>query len=137
MKTICKIFVLMLVVLLLFSLLSACSSSGPKFPMTEQHEKLGRKALEIADAYLDFELSLDDACEKITDLYHAMDNLPEGTSEQSTGNLSLSVRVMSLKSAFSNAKLRASGLTGLASKESADVLCARNNLAELLGVKAR
>ena len=131
-----KMFSLLLVLALLFSLLSACSSST-KFPMTEQHEKLGRKALEVADAYLDYDLSLDDACEKINDLYHALDTLPEGTSEQSTGNLSLKVRVMSLDFAFSQAKLRASGLTGLASKESADILGARNDLAELLGVKAR
>ena len=132
-----KNLALLLALALLLSLLSACSSSGPKFPMTDQHEKLGRKALEIADAYLDFELSLDDACEKITDLYHAMDTLPDGTNEQSVGNLSLKVRVMSLESAFSNAKLRAAGLNGIASKESADVLGARNDLAELLGVKAR
>lgn len=133
MKTIRKIFALMLVVLLLFA---GCSSST-KYPMTEQHEKLGRKALEIADAYLDYDLSLDDACERIEDLYRAADSLPEGTREQSDGNRSLELRVMLLESAFSHAKLRASGLTGLASKESADILSARNNLAELLGVKSR
>ena len=131
-----KALSLLLALALLLSLLSACSSST-KYPMTEQHEKLGRKALEIADAYLDFDLSLDDACEKIKDLYHALDTLPEGTREQSDGNRSLDLRVTLLESAFSHAKLRASGLYGVASKESADILGARNDLAELLGVKAR
>lgn len=126
---------LLLALALLLSLLSACSST--KYPMTEQHEKFGRKALEIADAYLDYDLSLDDACAKIKDLYHAMDSLPDGTSDQATGNLVIESKVMALEHAFSNAKLRAAGLTGIASKESADVLTARNNLAETLGVKAR
>ena len=126
---------LALAFVLLLSLLSACAST--KYPLTEQHEKLGRKALEVADAYLDFDLSLDDACEKIKELYNAVETLPEGTREQSNGNRSLELRVMLLESAFSHAKLRAAGLNGIASKESADVLGARNNLAELLGVKSR
>ena len=130
-----KVPALLLALALLLFLFSACSST--KYPMTEQHEKLGRKALEIADAYLDYDLSLDDACEKIKALYQATDTLPDGTSEQSTGNLSLKVRVMSLESALTHAQLRAAGLTGLASKDSADILGARNKLAELLGVKAR
>lgn len=130
-----KPLALLFVSALLLSLLSACSSA--KFSMTEQHEKLGRKALEIVDAYLDYDLSLDEASEKIKDLYDAMDTLPDGTSDQSVGNVSLEGKIMSLESAFTHAKLRASGLSGLASKDSADILGARNALAELLGVKAR
>lgn len=130
-----KPLALLFVSALLLSLLSACSST--KFPMTEQHEKLGRKALEIVDAYLDYDLSLDDASEKISDLYDTIDTLPDGTSDQSVGNVSLEGRIMSLESTFTHAKLRASGLSGLASKDSADILGARNALAELLGVKAR
>ena len=130
MKTMRKIFVLMMVVLLLFA---GCSSST-KYPMTEQHEKFGRKALEIADAYLDFEISTDEAYQKINDLYDAKDSLPEGTGEQSTGNLLVETKVFFLDSALWAAKAKSSGF---ATFVSSDVLASRNELAELLGVKAR
>lgn len=124
---------LLLALLLLFSLLlSACSS--PQFPMTEQHEKFGRKALEIADAYLDFEITADEAYQKISDLYDARDSLPEGTSDQKTGNLIVESEVFLLESAFWAVSVKNSGL---ATAVDSDVLGSRNKLAETLGVKAR
>lgn len=126
---------LLIFVLALALLLSACSST--KYPMTEQHEKWGRKALEIADAYLDFEMSLEEAHKKISELYDAADSLPKGTEDEQFGNTLVGSNMLSLDFAFFNANLRAKGLTGLASKESADILKARNSLAEILGVKAR
>lgn len=126
-----------LIVLLLAAalLLTACSST--KFPMTSQHEKYGRKALEIADAYLDFDLTLDEAKDKIDALVKSEASLPEPSSEENVGSLSVEIEVASLQSAFFHAVLRAEGLKGLASEESADILKARNKLAEDLGVKAR
>lgn len=123
---------LLIFALVLALLLSACSST--KFPMTEQHEKFGRKALEIADAYLDFDLTVDEAYKKIDDLYVAADSLPEGTKEQETGNSLVTTKVFLLQTAFYGARTKS---LGLATAVSSDVLEARNNLAELLGVKAR
>ena len=128
-----KFLPLLLSLLLLFSLLfSACSS--PQFPMTEHHEKFGRKALEIADAYLDFEITADEAYQKISDLYYARDSLPEGTSDQKTGNLMVESEVFLLESAFWAVRVKNSGL---ATAVDSDVLGSRNKLAETLGVKAR
>lgn len=127
-----------LIVLLLAAalLLTACSPST-KFPMTSQHEKYGRKALEIADAYLDFDLTLDEAKKKLDELEKSKVSLPEPGEDEKVGSISMEVRVGSLQSAFFHAALRADGLYGLASEESADILKARNGLAEALGVKAR
>jgi len=127
-----KLIVLLLAVVLL---LTACSST--KFPMTSQHEKYGRKALEIADAYLDFDLTLDEAKEKIDDLRKSEASLPDPGEDEEIGSLSVKTHVSSLQSAFFSAALRADGLKGLASEESADILKARNDLAELLGEKTR
>lgn len=127
-----KILCLFLVCLLFFSSLSACSS--PQFPMTEQHEKFGRKALEIADAYLDFEITADEAYQKISDIYDAKDSLPEGTSDQKNGNLLVESDVFLLESAFWAVKVKNSGL---ATAVDSDVLGRRNKLAETLGLKAR
>lgn len=127
-----KLLPLLLSLLLLFSLLSGCSST--KYPMTEQHEKFGRKALEIADAYLDFEISADEAYQKISYLYDAKDTLPEGTSDQKTGNVLVESEVFFLESAFWAVRVKNSGL---ATAVDSDVLGSRNKLAETLGVKAR
>lgn len=127
-----KVIVLLLAAALF---LTACSST--KFPMTSQHEKYGRKALEIADAYLDFDLTLDEAKDKIDALVKSEASLPEPGEDEKAGSISMEVRVGSLQSAFFHAVLRADGLYGLASEESADILKARNALAEALGVKAR
>lgn len=114
-------------------LLSACSS-GPKYPMTEQHEKFGRKAVEIADAYLDFDLTVEEAYKKISDLYDAVDTLPEGTKEQDVGNFFVTSEVFHLESTFYGARAKS---LGFATAVSSDVLEARNRLAETLGIKAR
>lgn len=127
-----KSLALLFTLTLLLSLLSACSS--PQFPMTEQHEKFGRKALEIADAYLDFEITADEAYQKISDIYDAKDSLPEGTSDQKTGNLLVESDVFLLESAFWAVKVKNSGL---ATAVDSDVLGRRNKLAETLGLKTR
>lgn len=112
-------------------------AGSPKFPTDEQHIKYGKKALEIADAYLDFEISLEEAKERIDLLCDASETLPKGSEEQETGNLYVEIDVSYLQLTIFNAAMRAKGLTGLASKGSADVLEARNGLARTLGVKER
>ena len=128
-----KVVCVLLVVVLL---LVGCGAK-PKFEMTEQHKKYGQKALEITDAYLDFDLTLEEAKKKINDLYDAQESLPEPSGKEMVGSLAIEVDVMSINSEFFHADLRAAGLKGLASAESADILKARNKLAEDLGVKAR
>lgn len=115
-------------------LLSACSST--KYPMTEQHEKWGRKALEIADAYLDFEISLEEADEKISSLAGSESALPkDANKEESNGNLIVRTEVSRLDLAFSRAVLKNKGIA--VAPGSPDIIAARNSLAEILGVKAR
>lgn len=124
-------------VLLVAVLILAGCGPRPKYKATEQHIKYGQKALEIADAYLDFDLSLEDAKKKIDDLYDAEESLPKPSKEEELGCIAIEGDVFSLNSAFFHADLRAAGLKGIASAESADILKARNKLAEDLGVKAR
>lgn len=128
-----SVAVLVVAVCLVFSVFSACSS--PKYKMSEQHQSYGQQALEIADAYLDLKISLDDAYQRLDTLYDAIDSLPEekGT-ENETGNLFLSSRVFRLQSAFWSARVKSSGIS---SSVSSDILGSRNDLAELLGKSKR
>lgn len=121
------------VLCLVLSVFSACSS--PKFKMSEQHQKYGVQALEIADAYLDLKISLDDAYQRLDTLYDSVDSLSEekGT-ENETGNLLLSSNVFRLQSAFWSARVKSSGLS---SSVSSDIIGRRNDLAELLGRSER
>lgn len=124
---------IILALLLVASVFSACSS--PKMKMSEQHQKYGLEALKIADAYLDLEISLDDAYQRIGSLSDSVDALPEeeGT-ENETGNLVLSSEVSLLESAFWSASVKS---TGISVSTSSDILARRNSLAELLGKSKR
>lgn len=122
-----------LLALIICLLLAACSS--PKFKMSEQHQKYGLQALEIADAYIDLKISLDDAYQRLVTLSDAVDSLPEekGT-DNATGNLLLSSKVSRLESAFWSARVKASGI---ASSISSDIVGVRDDLADLLGKSKR
>ena len=122
-----KSLALLLALVLLFSLLSACSST--KYPMTEQHEKYGKKALEIVDAYLDFEITIEEADARLDSLRGASDTLSNGTDAESTGNKMVVGEVNNLYFAINLLKLNG--------RTSSDILELRNRLAGTLGVSAR
>ena len=108
-------------------LLSACSST--KFPMSEQHEKYGRKALEIVDAYLDFDITIEEAESKLDALRKAESTLPESTEKEKNGNNFVTADVSNLYFNFNLAKFKGDFTI--------NVLDQRNNLAELLGESPR
>lgn len=124
-----RVIVLCLAVLLL---LTACSSkkSKTKWPMSEQHEKYGRRALEITDAYLDFEITAKEAHERLGELKAAEDTLPEDASEdEHLGNFLIVSSVSNLYHHFF--------FVSYGRKPASDILEMRNSLAELLGEKER
>lgn len=121
-----KLICYAMVLCLLF--LAACSFS--KYPMDDQHVKYGEKALEIADQYLDYELSVDEAYEKISSLNDSRKTLPtvEKDDKNYDGNFFVESEVSLLYFAFSSAKYR---------KDPSDILESRNRLASTLGKSAR
>ena len=122
-----KPLALLLALALLLSLFSACSST--KYQMSEQHEKYGRKALEIVDAYLDFEITIEEADARLNSLRGASDTLPKDTEAESTGNKLVVGEVNNLYFAINLLKLNG--------RTSSDILELRNRLAGTLGVSAR
>lgn len=122
-----RIIVLVLAVALL---LTACSAkSKTKWPMSKQHEKYGRKALEIADQYLDYDLTAEEAYKKIDALCDSEGTLPEPKdSDEKFGDDIVKISVSNLRYEIRSAYY---------DKEADGVLDQRNDLAELLGEKSR
>lgn len=108
--------------------------SKPPYSMSSQHEKYGRKALEIADAYLDFDITAEEAYKKISDLTSAMGTLPKDTEDEKLGNLFVVTSVNQVEAALYAVSIKNAGL---ATAVSDDVLTSRNELARYLGASSR
>jgi len=104
-------------------LLSACSST--KYPMSEKHKKYGLQALEIADAYLDFEITAKEAESRLKSLEEGADHLPEPANKDEEFGDKAVVRKVGLL--WSAAALIVMG------GSSSQFTEARDGLAELLG----
>lgn len=103
-------------------LLSACSST--KWPMSEKHKKYGEQALKIVDAYLDFEITAEEAENRLASLEKSAKSLPEpANKDEEFGDKAVVREVGYLKSAFDLV------LMGGSSR----IADARDGLAELLG----
>ena len=104
--------------------------NSTKNPVDSQHKKFGRKAVEIADAYLDFEISAQEAYKQISDLYSARSSMPKTpeSDEYRSGNESVEMEVFLLSCDLSDAYFK---------NDSSDVLGSRNKLAETLGLSSR
>lgn len=107
--------------------LSGCQKT--KWKMSKQHEKYGRKALEIVDAFLDYDITIDEAISKLDDLVLTEKTLPEAKNDdEETGNTFIVYGVRNLQSGLSLAKIR---------KDTSNVVDLRNSIAEDLGEKKR
>ena len=122
-----RIIVALILVLILAFAMTACSST--KYPMSEQHEKYGRKALEIVDAYLDFDLTAEEAYKKLDSLCDAEGTLPEPKNkDEEHGDTMIRLTVSNLR--YDLRKAYYDGKTD-------GILEQRNKIADLLGVKQR
>ena len=129
-----KLLSIFLLFALLVSIFVACSK--PPFDMDDQHMKYGEKALEIADQFLDYKLSLEEATAKLEELEGmagTLPNLPESDNNR-FGNDRVIARVQFLVWSFSHSKTMLGEFT---SKAAAEILEKRNDLAEILGKPAR
>lgn len=121
-----KKIVLIFVALALF--LAACSTVT--FPADDQHKKYGQKAIEIADQFLDFDISIDEAYKKLEALKKAESSLPsvEKDSKYYDGNKFIvnRVEILEMKAFLATMK-----------DDTSDILDARNAIAEILGVSKR
>lgn len=118
--------------LIIFSLTFASCTNKPN-DISEQHIQYGTKAVEIADYYLDYELSADEASVMLDSLRKRENELPDtefGDKEHSK-NSSVESNVLYLQ-----VKLLSASVYGT-SKEYEEVLNQRNEIAEYVGLKKR
>lgn len=95
MKTITIILAIIIIVF------SGCTSeSNNQVICSEAHYKYGQEALEIADKYLNYEISSTETFDLIDNLYSSEDELPETESGDQTHitNLAIEADVLSLHS---------------------------------------
>lgn len=123
-----KVICFMLAALLLLSSCSA-TKTKTKWPMSEQHEKYGRKALEIVDEYLDYDASMKETYKKLNELTKTEGTLPEDANkEEEHGNFMIEIEVSNLEGGF---------LLAMTNGDTSKIVEMRNSLAESLGEKAR
>lgn len=129
-----KAIVLFCVLILIVSALTACSK--PPFEMDDQHMKYGEKALEIADKFLDYEMTLEEAKEKLEEMEALAGTLPElpESDDKRFGNDRVVARVQFLSWSF----IHSTNLLGqFTSKDAKEILESRNELAKILGKPER
>ena len=110
-------------------LLTACAAGAEKQP-DDQHTKYGKRALEIADNYIDFIMNAGTALARIQDLTNAKGTLPkvDSTDENYQRYSAIETAVSELYDELWDACVQ---------KDAEGVVEARNKLAEVLGEKAR
>lgn len=118
-----------LVVLILAAalLLVACST---KLKADYMHEQFGRKAVEIADQFLDLDITLEEAQAKAFDLFDFEASLPsvEEGSEYYDGNYAIFDRVTTLVAGIDAAIYKG---------DTSKIINYRNAIAEVLGIPKR
>lgn len=112
------------VVLIVLILLPICSCGKPALTSDEAY-KLGKAAVTAADDYLDYKTTKTDTLDSMNEIYQRLGSLP---NEQDADSI-ISLRVSALK-------LTVAG-SGVGGNNDSDVLEARNNLAEYLGMRTR
>ena len=124
-----------LVGFLLFSTITFLSGCGGGKPndVSDQHYQYALKAIEIADGYLDFDLTADEAYAEISELEERKEDLPDGKVGDKTYVKDFSIE--SNVSILSSALLR--GYLDLDINIYNDVLESRNTLAKAIGEKTR
>ena len=120
-----KLFCLALAFVLI---LSACEKS--MFPVDDQHKKYGNKAIEIADQFLDFDISINEAYEKLKALEKSASSMPsvDKDSKYYDGNKFVENRVEILVSGALLATIK---------DDTSQIVDYRNAIAEILGVANR
>lgn len=123
-----------LAAVLLFAIIACCAyCDNQSSKVSEQHYRYALKAIEIADSYLDYDVSASYAYRQISDLKSREDELPDTESGDEThvNNFLVETDVLSLSIDLLMASYHGD------SEYYSEVLEARNDLAERIGVKKR
>ena len=112
------------IILLLVILLALCACGKPDNISNEAYT-LGQKAVQIADDYLDFKISQDEAIEQMSEISKRFDTIPgDGESDVL---VKLNFSTLNLSIAFVDTK----------SFDDGKVKDARNSLADTLGMRRK
>ena len=105
-------------------------SESKEADISPQHQAYAERAIEIADKYLDFELSADSAHLLISDLESRANELPN-ISKSETNDLLIESKVSRISSYLTLSVYKSSSVYNH------HILITRNELAELIGIKER
>jgi|GEM_PF-1288228 len=120
-----------LLVILSVLILVGCASGGRPENMSDMAYDIGMDALKLADRYLDDAISVDSAHSQMENLHTRADKQSDASVDKKeyVRDLGISHSILMLQVSLSS-KMYGRGTT-------ADVLAARNSLAEKLGEKKR
>lgn len=126
-----KRFSLLFIAIILFGSLAGCNSKPSN--ISEQHYSYGKKAIEIADKYIDYEINAEEAYKQIQELESRSEELPETKTGDSDHvyNFAIEIEVSSLSSRLLNAKWHPS------QDNFQSIVEARNKIAQHVGVSQR
>ena len=126
-----KRLALLVLAFILLGSLVGCNSKPSN--ISEQHYSYGKKAIEIADKYIDYEINAEEAYKQIQELQSRSEELPEtkvGDSDHGR-NFGIEIEVSVLSSSLSRAKWNPS------QDNFQSVVEARNKIAQYIGVSQR
>ena len=113
--------------------LSACADSGKEQNISNQHIQYSQRLIEIADQYMDYEITAEEArdeLEKLEERSAEITRAEPGTDDYFAAS--------TIQNCFWNIELAVNRLEFSASQESMkDILQQRNKLAELIGEQIR
>ena len=113
--------------------LSACADSGKEQNISNQHIQYSQRLIEIADQYMDYEITAEEA-------HNELDKLEERSAEIASAEPGTDdyFTASTIQNCFWNIELAVNRLAFSASQESMkDILQQRNKLAELIGEQIR
>ena len=121
-----------LIIVISLFLLASCSTT-PKYKCSELHRQYGLKAIEIADNYLDFNITASEAYEKLNELCERENELPKTESNDEThfANTLIEVDVSNITGQMMHVKYEVN------EDKLQKIIDTRNRLADDVGVEKR
>ena len=126
-----KRLALLVLAFILLGSLAGCNSRPNN--ISEQHYSYGKKAIEIADKYIDYEINAEEAYKQIQELQSRSEELPEIKIEDKNYvyNSAIEIEVSSLSSRLLSAKWHPS------QDNFQSIVEARNKIAQHVGISQR
>lgn len=119
------------------TLILGCSSGKPD-DMSEQHYKYAIQVIEITDAYLDYELTADEAYDKLSELINRENELPDSKLGDPNYSREHTVEFYTRSLHYDIMSADHKNIMNMSSVETyGSIVESRNKIAESIGMKKR